>query len=208
MNILEARSVSKHVGSRQVLATVSLEVAQGRATVVRGRNGSGKTTLLSILTGHEEPTSGEVLLRGEPLGRRVHELLAEAAVLLGELPFYHDITLHNHLELIAATWSGERPASSAADMLERFGIGYLAKSFPHELSSGERQLFALACTMHRPHRILMLDEPEQRLDLEHRARLRDILLAERAEQRALLIATHDPLLIEALGDRVVSLERA
>jgi ATPase components of various ABC-type transport systems, contain duplicated ATPase len=77
--------------------------------------------------------------------------------------------------------------------------------FPHELSSGQQQLFHLAMVLARPSSILILDEPEQRLDTDKRDLLTQILLDRMAVGTSLLIACHDPAMTEALADTVVDI---
>jgi len=90
-------------------------------------------------------------------------------------------------------------------MLELLEINHLEERFPHELSSGQQQLFHLAMVLVRPSSILILDEPEQRLDTDKRDLLARILLDRKADGSSLLIACHDPAMTDALADTVVDL---
>lgn len=91
------------------------------------------------------------------------------------------------------------------DALGLLGIGDLAQRFPHELSSGQGQLFRLALTLFRPSDLLILDEPEQRLDTDKRVLVGDLLAARRDAGTTLVVATHDPPLTERLADEVLDL---
>lgn len=93
----------------------------------------------------------------------------------------------------------------AAAALERFGISTVAEQFPSTLSSGQIRRVAFAASAIRPWRVLLLDEPEQRLDGDGRSRLVRFLHERLAAGRGLVFATHDLALAERLGARVVSL---
>lgn len=91
------------------------------------------------------------------------------------------------------------------DILDQMGLGALVNRFPHELSSGQQQLFALCLTLIRPSTVLVLDEPEQRLDADRRAVLAAILRDRAAAGTAVLMATHSSELVRDSGARTVQL---
>jgi ABC-type Mn2+/Zn2+ transport system ATPase subunit len=93
-------------------------------------------------------------------------------------------------------------------MLELLEIDHLAERFPHELSSGQQQLFHLAMVLVRPSSFLVLDEPEQRLDTDKRDLLTRILLDRKAAGTGLLIACHDPAMTDVLADAILDLQLA
>jgi ABC-type sulfate/molybdate transport systems ATPase subunit len=89
------------------------------------------------------------------------------------------------------------------EALDTFGLGALGERFPHELSSGQGQLFRLALTWFRPARLLLLDEPEQRLDTDRRRMVGELVLGRRAAGTTVLMACHDPALTATVADVVV-----
>jgi ABC-2 type transport system ATP-binding protein len=187
-----------------------VEVATSECVVLRGPNGSGKTTLLRILAGTMPPSEGEATLDGSVIDER-HDLTRTAiAALIGAPATYRDLTLADHLVLINSTWShvGGRAAGRADEILELLEINHLGERFPHELSSGQQQLFHLSMVLLRPSSILILDEPEQRLDTDKRDLLTRILLDRKADGSSLLIACHDPAMTDALADTVVDIQPA
>lgn len=202
-----ADGVSKVLGPTTLLAPVSLAVEPQECAVVRGVNGSGKTTLLRILAGLLEPTTGTATINGEPVDERNPATRAAVAALLGAPTAYRDLTLADHLTLIDASW-GRDPGTCVERVdagLEILEIGHLAARFPHELSSGQGQLFRLALTLFRPSRLLILDEPEQRLDTDKRALLGRLLLDRVAGGTTIVMASHDPTLTEIVADQVIEL---
>lgn len=207
-----AEGVSKVIGPITLLAPVSLTVEDGQCAVVRGVNGSGKTTLLRILAGLTDPTTGTATISldgrtSAPVDERNSTTRAAVAALLGAPTSYRDLTLADHLTLIDASW-GRDPdtcperVDAGLDLLE---IGHLAARFPHELSSGQSQLFRLALTFFRPSRLLILDEPEQRLDTAKRGLLGRLLHERTSAGGTIIMASHDPALTETVADQVIDL---
>jgi len=187
-------------------ATGSVEV--GQVLAVTGANGSGKTTLLRVLAGMLTPTAGTVTVMGRAAEDRDRRFRASLAALIGPPQTARDLTVVEHLQFVAATWGTSAAAAreTAQALLEEFAITSLARRFPHELSSGQSQLVALALTLARPCQVLLLDEPEQRLDPE---RLGLVIRAVRARAdggTAVITATHSPRLLEELADRRLHLE--
>ena len=205
-----AEQVSKVIEPTTLLAPVDLSVASGECVVVRGPNGSGKTTLLRILAGMLEPTTGTATLDGEVIDERRSSTRAAVTALLGAPTAYRDLTLADHLTLIDASW-GRDPGTCAERVdagLAELEIDHLGGRFPHELSSGQSQLFRLALTLFRPSRVLILDEPEQRLDTHKRGLLGDLIAARAAGGTTGIMASHAPALTDAVADQIVTLEPA
>lgn len=207
---LIATNVSKTLGSVSLLSPVDAATGRGECLVVRGRNGSGKTTLLRILAGVLEPSTGTVQYGERPVDERDPFCRTAIAALLGAPATYPDLTLADHLTLIDATWGGDVDSCTARveRMLTDLEIDHLAERFPHELSSGQRQLFRLALTLFRPSDVLVLDEPEQRLDTDKRRLVGGLLTARRSRGTALVVACHDPELTERIATDVLDLVAA
>ena len=203
--MLTATGVGKEIDGNVLLRPVDVAVTSGQCVVLRGENGSGKTTLLRILAGTLEPSSGSASLDGQALDERNQTTRSRVAALIGSPTAYRDLTLIDHLVLIDSTWGGDiGTADDRADaMLAELEVDHLSERFPHELSSGQQHLFHLAMVLFRPARVLLLDEPEQRLDTHKRGLLTDILLARKAAGAALVVACHDPTMTAAIGDLVV-----
>lgn len=205
-----AEGLTKRIGEVTLLAPTSVTVRPGTCLVVRGPNGAGKTTLLRILAGTLTPTDGRVSIDDRPADERDPVIRARTAALLGAPTAYRDLTLADHLTLVDSTW-GRDPATChdrVAAGLDRLQIGHLETRFPHELSSGQGQLFRLALTLFRPSDLLVLDEPEQRLDTDKRALVADLIATRRDAGTTVVMACHDPAMTEAVADRILTVDPA
>ncbi|CAL9589885.1 ABC transporter ATP-binding protein [Streptomyces sp. enrichment culture] len=202
--ILAADGAAVTLGDATLLEPTSFEAGPGELWCVTGGNGTGKTTLLRAFLGTRSLTAGSVSVGGEPparTGLRHRRLMAS---LVEPVPVARDMTLREQVTLVAASWYGNSAATTeAADrVVERLGISALAERFPHQVSSGQSQLFSLALTLVRPADAVLLDEPERHLD-RHRVDLVADLLTERAQAgTAFLVATHEPALVAACDGRV------
>lgn len=208
--LISATEVSVRLDRSVLLAPTSFTLEAGGALAVTGSNGSGKTTLLRLLTGKMAPSTGTVQIAGEGPEERDPAFRARLAALLSLPPLARNLTLREHLVLVAASWGlALTDAGGRADgLLAEFGIEALALRFPHELSSGQTQLFALALTLMRPFEVLVLDEPEQRLDADRLVMVGAILRARVDAGATLIVASHSAALVGQITDDVLALTEA
>ena len=199
--VVEIDGASRTHGTVEVLAPTSLTVVPGQAVAVVGPNGSGKSTLLRLVAGKDAPTTGSVRVLGLPATEARRRRREEVALLLGGLSAYPDLTVAEHLRLVSSAWAGRHPGPGVDEALAEAELERVRDQLPGELSSGESQLFALATTLYRPARLVVLDEPEQRLDARWRAVARRLVGRAADAGRALVVATHDPDLRADLAAR-------
>ena len=202
---VRASGVGKSIDTTTLLLPTDVAADPGECVVLRGPNGSGKTTLLRIIGGLLEPTTGSATIGGRQADERDRAIRAAVAALIGVPATYRDLTLLDHLVLVDSTWGSDPNTSDdrGLALLEELGIAQLHDRFPHELSSGQEQLFRLALTLSRPCSVLLLDEPEQRLDTTKRQVVAGMIRGRTGGGATVVMACHDPALIEALATRVV-----
>lgn len=204
-----ATDVSVVVDGTALLAPTTFAVHSGGVVALRGANGSGKTTLLRVLAGALRPTGGRASLDRSSPSERDPLLRRRVAAMIGFPPLARNLTVREHVGLVRASWGIHSvDGRSDAELLHGLGLGGLDSRFPHELSSGQTQLFALALTLARPSELLLLDEPEQRLDPRGVDAVAGILLERARAGAAIVMSTHSDVLTEATGAQVVSLAKA
>lgn len=208
--MIEVDEAGVTVGDVTLLAPVSVTAQRGEALIVRGRNGTGKSTLLRVLAGVRKPSSGTVRIGGAGVNDRDRGFRRRVAVMIGLPPMAPDLTVLDHVLLVAVTWMDDstQAADRTRDVLAELRLDALGERFPHELSSGQTQLFGLALVLARPFEVLVLDEPEQRLDPEHVESVIRVLRARRDSGATLVVATHSPMLADGLADRTLRLDAA
>ncbi|MEV5882769.1 ATP-binding cassette domain-containing protein [Streptomyces sp. NPDC052020] len=204
VSALAADGATVALGDATLLAPTTFTMAPGEFWCLTGSNGSGKTTLLRAFLGSRSLTSGTCSVMGEPVDVSSPRYRRQVASLVEPIPVARDMTLREQVGLVAASWYGSSPETAAAaeEVIERLGLSLLGERFPHQVSSGQSQLFSLALTLVRPADVVLLDEPERHLD-GSRVELVATLLAERAKEgTAFLVATHEAVLVEACDGRV------
>jgi len=208
--MIEVDQVGVNSGEVTLLAPVSVTAQPGEALIVRGSNGAGKSTLLRVLAGARKPSSGTVRIGGGVVVERDRGFRRRVAVMIGLPPMAPDLTVFDHVLLVATTWNQDSTAAAqvAAEVLAELELDAFSERFPHELSSGQTQLFGLALVLVRPFEVLILDEPEQRLDPEHVEVVTRVLRARRDAGATLVVATHSSVLADGLADRALWLDAA
>ena len=206
--LIEADGVGAVIDGETLLAPTDIRVEPGMALAVRGRNGSGKTTLLRILSGRLRPSSGTATIGGRTIDDRDRTVRRSVSALIGTPAYAPDLTLREHLRYISTTWgvTGQAADDAADELLVALRIDTLARRFATELSSGQSQLFALATALVRPFDVLVLDEPEQRLDAERRGLVADRILLAKERGAAIVFASHDAGLVERVADEAITVE--
>ncbi|MFJ6748936.1 MULTISPECIES: ABC transporter ATP-binding protein [unclassified Streptomyces] len=204
--LLQLRRISRTYGERQALHPLDLDVAAGTCTALFGHNGSGKSTLLRIAGGRDEPTTGTALFDGRKIDEDDPEVRARVAVVGDTVACYPDLTVREHLELVTVAHAVDDAGAWIDQVLADRRLTDHARALPASLSSGQMQSLLLAAALVRPRDLLILDEPEQRLDPGSRLRLAELLIGEKKDGVAVLLATHQAELAEAVADRMVALE--
>jgi iron(III) transport system ATP-binding protein len=193
-------------GDRVVLDAVDLTLAPGEIVCLLGPSGSGKTTLLRIASGVEAPTSGRVLIDGQPVaGPGVFVPPERRGVGL----MFQDFALFPHLSVEDNVAFGLRQVPiddarrAAMGLLARVGLAHQAQAKPQTLSGGEQQRVALARAMLPRPAVMLMDEPFSGLDVQLRETVQSETLRLLRETRATcLMVTHSPDEAMRMGDRI------
>ena len=204
-SLLSVSGLRRVLGGRPVLTGLDLDVCRGEIVAVVGPNGSGKTTLLRCVLGLDRPNDGTLTFCGEPLAAGGPRARRWIAAVLDDVDFFPDLSVAEHLALLAAAHGEAEPDRVAADLLGEAELAACADQLPVTLSSGQRRRLALLTCFARPRLMVVLDEPEQRLDQPGRQWLLARLRQERSFGHGMLISTHDSQLIGELADRVIDL---
>jgi putative ABC transport system ATP-binding protein len=202
---LELEDVSLNVGGRWALERLTLAIRPGEVTALSGPSGSGKTTLLSIAGGIVKPTTGFASYAGQHMWQGDGDPRHEVAFVLQVYGLVPILSARENVA-IALRARGLKPdaADERADAeLTRFHIGDLGDRQVEELSGGQMQRVACARAFAVAPEILLADEPTSELDEGNREHVMDQLRAEAARGAIVVVATHDPAVVDAADRQLV-----
>lgn len=223
MTTLTAQDLSKTYTLRnglrfsrlQAVKEVSFELSPGRTLALVGQSGSGKSTIAKLLMQLEHPTSGSLLLDGDPIGRHGRALAAyrHQVQMVFQDPFaslnpYHPIGHHLLRPLLLHGRATRVTAPKAAkELLARVNLpsdDAFMERRPHELSGGQRQRVAIARALAPGPRVLVADEPVSMLDVSVRLGVLNLLARlQQEEQLAMLYITHDLATARHFSDEIM-----
>jgi len=193
---------SEQEGKRDAIANISLAVPKGTVCAVIGPSGCGKSTLLKTAAGILSPSSGEILLEGEPLSPK-RQCIGFMPQSYGLLP-WRTVEENIHLGQRIRGENGKAQTASAQEMMKRLGIVGLEHRFPRELSGGQQQRVALARVFLLQPDILLMDEPFSALDAISRETMQEVFLSLWHQLRiTTILVTHYVEEALYLGNRIV-----
>lgn len=204
--VLKVEKLKKAYGPVTIVEGFSLTVRGGEAVALTGRNGAGKSTVLRCIVGADRADEGTVTVFGTKMSETNPEIRRNVATVIDDLDFFPDLSVVEHLDLLARAHGLEDPDELVDEVLEEVQLVAQASQLPNTLSSGQRRRLALATAFVRPRHLLVLDEPEQRLDVEGIEWLGRRLREDLNQGLAVVLASHEPTLLKAIGAREVRLE--
>ena len=202
---VEVEGLYVSYGSTPVLVDVGLTVPDGGGVCVTGENGIGKSSLLRCVASLQRPDRGEIRVFGRPPGS-TPDFWRDVVTTVEPPTWYPGLTVREHAELVCRAHGQDPEQSGVDEALERFGLGRHADAIPPSLSSGQKQRLTLALAVLRPSSLLILDEPEQRLDPEGRAYVAELLGDYVKGGGSLLMASHDEAFATASGTDILPME--
>jgi putative ABC transport system ATP-binding protein len=208
--LIELKDVTKRYGTGPLavaaLDQVDLMVDQGEFVVVLGPSGSGKTTLLNIVGALDTATEGSVRVNGVDITGTDRRSLFEfrrhsVSFIFQAFNLFPSLTVEENVQFGV---DAARSAADVATVLHDVGLGDKRDRFPHELSGGEQQRVAIARALATDNPVLLCDEPTGELDFRTGVQILQLLEAQAANSRAVLVVTHNRE-ISRMADRVVEL---
>lgn len=187
------------------LRAIDLEVGAGESVALVGPSGAGKTTFARLALGLLRPTAGWIELDGRRTSDTPVSRLAESAGLVLQNPAHQLFTERVSDEIALGLRGRPDAAARVTSLLDRFALGALRDRHPLRLSEGERRRVALAATLARSPRLLVMDEPTLGQDDRQRAGLAALVRELVADGVTVIAISHDPEFVNDACERVVVL---
>ena len=211
-NVLNAENIRLVHGNirtgHEAVRGVFLRVQRGELLGLLGPNGAGKTSLVSVLTGLRLPTSGRVLLDGQPLSANRSDLRARIGLAPQETALYGALTGMENMRFFGSLYGlhGESLELRATHILESLGLLPWAQRAASTYSGGMLRRLNLAVALVHDPEILFLDEPTVGVDPQSRALLFDRIKALHREGRTIIYTSHHLEEVEALCPRLAIMD--
>jgi ABC-type Fe3+/spermidine/putrescine transport system ATPase subunit len=185
------RGLVKHYPGHQAVRGISLAIEQGTFYSLLGPSGCGKTTTLRLIAGFEEPTSGEVLLKGRVVnGDKPYE--RNVSTVFQNYALFPHLSARGNIEFGLRRHGARDIGKRVRQVLDLVSLAGMEDRRPAQLSGGERQRVALARSLVLEPDVLLLDEPLAALDPKLRKQMRIELKAlQRRAGITFLLVTHD-----------------
>lgn len=196
--------IYKSFGKQAVLKDVNLTVEPGEILGIVGNNGSGKTVLMKCICGFMRQDRGRILVNGRQIGRDC-DFPDSLGVIIETPGFLPGISGYKNLKLLAGL-KAEIEKPQIVDALKRVGLDPYMKKPVARYSLGMRQKLGIAQAIMENPDILILDEPFNGLDKNSAAAMRELLKELRAQNKAILLASHNAQDIEELCNEVHDME--
>lgn len=201
---VEVRDLCKNFGSLEVLKNCNFNIKRGEFVCVVGPTGCGKTTFLNTLTCLIPPTSGEILIDGEPADPKKHNL----SFVFQEPSAMPWLTVEDNIAfgMKLKGWPKSRIKEQTDKIIELMGLNKSRKQYPHELSVSAEQKVVIGRAFAMEPDLLLMDEPYGQMDIKTRFYLEDEVIRLWKELGStVLFITHNVEEACYLADRVLIL---
>jgi cell division transport system ATP-binding protein len=202
----------RYAGGMYAVRDVSLAIDRGEFLFVTGPSGAGKSTVLRMLFAAEQPSAGQIMVAGRNISRigtrGTAELRRKIGFIFQDFKLLHDRSVFENIAVALEIAGAPRSEIRARvwSVVKRLGLGHRLDHRPRALSGGEQQRVAIARALVAEPPIVLADEPTGNLDPDLSLEIMDILADANTRGATVIVATHDPKLLERYRFRHVTLD--
>lgn len=213
MPLMRVQGISKSLGGRKILKSISLDLYEGEMKVLIGPSGGGKSTLLQCMNYLITPDQGSIELEGGQVDPRKTRELCRFRQQVGMI--FQDFNLFDHLTAVENVsialrkvrgMSRREAANRAQAELERVGLADKAHLYPAELSGGQKQRVSIARALAMDPKVMLLDEPTSALDPELVSEVLTVIRGLAQNGMTMVMATHQMGFTRSLADEVLFMQ--
>lgn len=209
--IIQLMHVSKWHDRRPALSDVSLDIEKGEFVLLVGPSGAGKTTLLRMLIGEEQPDEGQIFMQGRNVSKlrqsEIPHLRRKVGAVFQDFRLLPKKSVFDNvaLPLIVQGSSEKDIRRKVVDTLRAVGIDHKKDQPPTSLSTGEQQRVCIARAIVNGPIVLLADEPTGNLDPDRTGEIIELFKLINARGTTVVVATHNPEVVNLVNRRVVNL---
>lgn len=202
ISIKNLNMIYKAKTNKKALKDVSLEIESPSLIGLLGPNGAGKSTLMKLLVAGLQPTSGEILIDGEPLLKNEKKIKKNLGYLPQAFGLYDELTVWQFLDYMAALKGIKNSKKIIEEIIEKTNLTEKRKARISTLSGGQRQRVGIAQALLGNPELLIFDEPTVGLDPEERINFRN-LFSKMAQNKVVLLSTHIIEDVQSVCDKLI-----
>lgn len=211
MSMIRVQNLNKCFGDLHVLKNINLTVSEGEKLVIIGPSGSGKSTLIRCINYLEEPTSGEITMKGIKVTKKNKTEMASkySSMVFQQFNLYPNMTVLENLTLAPIKLQKipkVKAREIAMEYLTRVGLIEKANQYPGNLSGGQQQRVAIARALCTKQPIILFDEPTSALDPEMVQEVLDVMIELSNENITMICVTHEMGFARQVADRVIFMD--
>jgi polar amino acid transport system ATP-binding protein len=212
MALIEVKNLVKKFDGRDVLKGINLELSEGQSKVVMGASGCGKSTLLRCLNLLIQPTSGEVIFKGEDITRPgvdIRKVREDIGFVFQHFALYRHLNVEENVTLglrKLKKMKVKEAVEKALYELERVDMVEHRKKYPAQLSGGQKQRVAIVRALAMDPAVLFLDEPTSALDPQMTREVVTVINKLFMDDITMFCVTHDAFLAKYISDSIVFMD--
>ena len=197
-----------HTSDGKIILKINKEIVNGDFLTIFGKSGSGKTTLLRIIAGLDIPDSGKIIVDNETWfdsskGINISTQKRNIGFVFQDYALFPNMTIRQNLEFAL---NNKKNSHKIDEILEMMELTNLSNSMPNTISGGQKQRVAVARTLMRNPKILLLDEPLSALDNTMRSKLQnELLTVHKRFGLTSILVSHDISEVFKLSNRVLKI---
>src|SRR5574338_110540 len=209
MYAITTRNLTRHFGKVDAVEDLNLKIPSGSLFGLIGPNGAGKTTTLRMLAGLLEPTSGKIVINGQPIHQNLNDLRRQIGYMPDFFGVYEDLVVWEYLDFFGRCYDipTNRRVQVIDELLDLVDLTEKRDAYVHTLSRGMRQRLCLAHAMVHDPQVLLLDEPASGLDPRARVEMRELLRELGAMGKTVVLSSHILAELAELCDSIGIIER-
>lgn len=209
--MIQVKELHKKFADLHVLKGISTQIQKGEVVVLLGVSGSGKSTFLRCLNRLEEPTSGQVIIEGQPVtAANVNQIRQQVGMVFQQFNLFAHKTALENITLSPTKVKEIDPKlakEQALRLLEKVGLGDKANYYPSQLSGGQQQRVAMARALAMEPKIMLFDEPTSALDPEMTSEVLNVMRNLAKEGMTMVVVTHEMGFAREVADRLILLDQ-
>lgn len=195
--LLETKDLSKYYKNFKANDCISLQIKENTVYGLLGLNGAGKSTFLKMITGMIKPSEGEILFDGKGWKRKD---LKKIGSLIESPPLYNNLTAYENLKLRALLY--DRKDSRIEEVLKLVNLENTGRKKAGKFSTGMKQRLGLAIALLNEPKLLVLDEPTNRIDPIGIGEFRSLIRRLKEEGMTIIVSTHILSEITQIADHI------